>query len=172
MNTSGPSSAASTAGSRRNRLATLARSSLAPPLLLASFAVALSACGGDDGGDKRSGDGAPSGEQTLATGKVESAVKETVTSSLSQAPPTSLLGGADVDEKVRVRSVECPATVPIRKGQKFKCALDADPYSGHVDIQQLDGDGRALSINARLKATVKGVSTRRELSTTITLGQL
>ncbi len=150
------SSKVRTAGRRRSRGA-------AGLALLASVAVGLSACGGDDGRDQGS-----SKERTVDAGKVESALKETVTSSLSSAPQTSLPAGVDLGEKVEVRSVDCPDDVPMKAGQAFKCGIDADPYRGEVNVKQLDGNGRALSIHARLRATLKGVSTRRELSTTIT----
>ena len=134
---------------------------------LTAATVAVSACGGDDGSS--ASDAKPSAERTLDTMKVESSLKKAVTTALSSAPPTSLLGGAELSEKVDVRSVDCPDDVPLRKGQSFKCGIDADPYRGHVDVRQLDGDGKALSIRARLRANLKGASTTRELSTTITL---
>ena len=134
---------------------------------LAVAAVAVSACGGDDGSSASSK--SSTAERALDTVKVESSLKKAVTSALSSTPATALPGGVDLSEEVTVNSVDCPANVPLRKGQSFKCGIDADPYRGQVEVRQLDGNGKVLSIHARLRASLKGVSTRRELSTTITL---
>jgi len=142
-----------------------------------AVSICLAACGGDDdsGSEPAPESGGATTQEaapTLNTARVESALKKELDGVELSAlpvpvyppgggpPEQSQIGGGRVD----VRSVTCPADVPVERGGTFTCDVDAGDNSGSARLRQLNDSGSSL----RYKATFEG-SDSQGISTKTTL---
>jgi hypothetical protein len=106
--------------------------------LLAATALALAACGGDDGG-----------EDKLDTGDIERRLRET----LAEKP-----AGRATTTQLEISSFECPDEVEKKKGTEFECDIEAqEGLSGTVEVELDDDAGEAVTYEAQLEGENRSV---------------
>lgn len=147
-----------------------------------TLVMLATACGGDEANED-AGERTPAGEGTAApeeqpvsldTARVERALTQNLDGVELGGVPVEIfdepggtpeqgeLGGGQID----VRSVKCPADVPMEEGETFTCNIDGSP-KGTVRVTQLDADGKRVGFEAKFSQPDVGVDTTIEGKTRV-----
>jgi hypothetical protein len=138
--------------------------------LVISGCVALSGCGEDGTADRAPATSeaktTPTAKEpaTLQTARLESLLKRNLRALPLPAVPATIYpqGGGPPEQTqyggghLRVRSVTCPESVPLERGGRFTCDVDARKATGGVRMTQLDDRGRRLRYRASIKTEAAG----------------
>ena len=153
-------------------------------LLVGSGCLGLSACGDDEetaapeSARTQETAATPKAPPALDAGRVESALRKSLHGVELLAVPTTIYpqgGGAPQQSqlgggRLKVRSVTCPAAVPLKKGGTFTCDVDAGDTGGTVRLKQLNGSGSRLSYKTSIESDVEpGIPVETELKGQIKL---
>jgi len=97
--------------------------------------------------------------------RIEDQLRKILTRSATPAQPSPVPGqppAVPATAGIDVKSVNCPE-VESRKGNKFKCEVDAGNATGSVDVTQTDDAGKLFDFNAKLKQPGLTTTTKGKL---------
>jgi len=133
-------------------------------IVLGLGAIALVACGGDDGaGDGGSAD--TQAEEPVDIKQVEHQLANILSQPGGPPSPSPVPGQPAVPATppLEVKAVKCPDGVEPKQGNEFRCEVEAGEASGDVDVTQKDDQGRVFDFKSTLKQPGVTITTKGKL---------